>query len=101
MARMAWCAVPDIVTAVGMLLERARQIFCGMRMGIARHLLRGARGHDFPAERPALGPQIDHPVCRLDNVEIMLDHHDGSAAVEELAKGGQELLNIVKVQARG
>ena len=87
--RSLFCfAVPTIVMAVGVLLERARQVFSGVRMGIARHLLRRARGDDLPAERPALGPEIDHPIGRLDHVEIMLDHHDGSPAVEELAKCG-------------
>ena len=47
-----------------------------------------------------LGPQIDDPVRRLDDFEIVLDDNDRAARINEPPKGGQQFADVVKMQAR-
>ena len=47
----------------------------------------------------AFRPQIDDPVGRLDDVEIVLDHQNRSPAVDQLAERRQQFLNVVEMQA--
>ncbi len=69
-----------------------------MRVQIPRNLLRRAFGHNTAAAFAALRPQVDHPVGALDHVQIVLDHDQRTATVDQLPKGRQQLGNIVKVQ---
>src|ERR1700730_6464699 len=91
---------PRVATAVTMILEGEREIFSGVGVRIARHLLRSSRGHDGAALRAAFGTQIDHPIGRFDHVHIVFDDHNRRSAVQELAKRSQELLNVVEMQTR-
>ena len=72
-----------------------------MRLRISRHLLGSSRGHDLATGVAAFGPQIDHPVGGLNHVEVVFDDQHGGSAFEQFPERGQQLLNIVKVQARG
>src|SRR5579862_5022500 len=90
-----------VAATILVVLEGLRQIFSGVRVRIARDLLRGAGGNDAAAGVSALGAEINDPVGGLDDVEIVLDDEDGSAALEKLAKRAEEFLNIVEVQAGG
>ena len=65
------------------------------------HLLGRALGHDAPAASAALGAQVDDPVGRLDDVEVVLDDDDGVAVVDEPVQHLQQLLDIGEVQAGG
>ena len=79
-------------------LQHAREKFSRMRLRIARHLLGSSRCDHAAAAVAAFRPQIDHPVGGFDHVQIVLDDQHRSAAVEQFAKRGQQLLNIVEVQ---
>ncbi len=72
-----------------------------MRKLIAGDLLWRPGRHHLPALRTALRPQIDHPVRRLDHVEVVLDHHQRPPAVDQLAKRHQQLSYIVEMQPGG
>ena len=63
------------------------------------HVFRRARRNHVAALLARLGPQVDHPVGRLDHVEIVLDHHDGVAQVDQPVEHVQQLGQIVEVQA--
>jgi hypothetical protein len=43
--------------------------------------------------------EIDHMVRRLDHVEIVLDHEQAAAVVNQRAECGEKLVDVVEVQA--
>ena len=47
----------------------------------------------------ALGTEVDDPVGRLDDVEVVLDHHDRVAVVAQPVQHGEQHLDVVEVQA--
>ena len=63
-------------------------------------LLRCARCDDLAARSAAFGTEIDDPVRRLDHVEVVLDHDDRIALVDESVDDLQQLANVVEVKAR-
>jgi hypothetical protein len=48
-----------------------------------RDLLGRAPGHQAAALLAALGAHVDHAVGGLDHVEVVLDHHDGVALLDQ------------------
>ena len=42
----------------------------------------------------AVGPEVDHVVGRLDDVEVVLDEHDGVAGVDELVQRLEQALDV-------
>jgi hypothetical protein len=77
------------------------QSLAGVRQGVLHYLLRRADRHDLAARIAALGAEIDQPVGGADHVEVVLDHHDRVARGEELAERGEQLRDVLEVQARG
>src|SRR2546430_993995 len=53
-------------------------------------LLRRSHRDDLAPLVASLGAEVDHPVRRLDELDVVLDHHDGVAAVDELAERADE-----------
>ena len=72
-----------------------------MAGGVGGDLFRGAGGDDLAAAGAAFGAHVDDPVGGLDDVEVVLDDEEGAAAVDELAEGGEELGDVVEVEAGG
>ena len=60
-----------------------------------------AGGHDEAALVARLGPQVDHPVGGLDHVQVVLDHHDRVAQIDQPVEHVQQLGQVVEVQAGG
>ena len=61
--------------------ERAAEKLAGVACFAGGDLFRRA-GRDDPAARiPALGAKVDEIIRALDNIEIVLDHEHGTAAV--------------------
>jgi hypothetical protein len=56
-------------------------------------------GDDLDAAVSALRPQVDDPIRRLDDVEVVLDHDHGVALVAEAVQDVEQMLDVVKVQA--
>ena len=65
------------------------------------HLVRRAGADDFPARIAAFRTEIDDPVRGADHVEIVLDHHHRMPGDDELAQGGEQLGDVVEMQAGG
>src|SRR5687768_11931727 len=63
-------------------------------------VLRSAGEDDLPSLVAAFWTEIDDPVGRLDDLEIMLDHHDGIPLVDKLVQHFEQLPHVVEVQAR-
>ncbi len=72
-----------------------------MAGGIGGDLFGGAGGDDLAAAAAALGAHVDDPVGGFDDVEIVLDDEEGAAAFDEFAEGGEELGDVVEVEAGG
>ncbi|MCY1339899.1 hypothetical protein D9M69_257990 [compost metagenome] len=77
------------------------QRLAGMRRGAALHVFGRAGADHAAAGIAALGTQVDQPVGGADHVEVVLDHDQRMAAVEQLAEGQHQLGDIVEVQTRG
>src|SRR5262249_15216444 len=60
-----------------------------------------SRDNDLAAAVATLRTKVDDPIRRLDYIHIMLDHKHGAAGIDQLAEGGQQLADIVKVKAGG
>ena len=56
---------------------------------------------DFAAAAAAFGAEIDQPVGRLDDVQVVLDHDDRVAGVDEAVQHLQQLVDVVEVQSGG
>lgn len=66
---------------------------------VRRHLLRRALCDHRAAAGTAFGAHVDDPVGRLDDVEVVLDHHDRVAGVAQLVQHGQQQRDVGEVQA--
>ena len=51
--------------------------------------------------RASARPHVNHPVGTLDDVKIVLDHHDGVPGVGQFLQHAQEFANILEVETRG
>ena len=58
-------------------------------------------GDDETSAFTALGTEIDHPICCLDDVEIVFDDHNSVAVVDEASENREELANVVEMKAGG
>src|SRR3989344_6965184 len=65
----------------------------------SRNLFGRAFGDDSAAPLPSFGAEVDDPVGGFDDVEVVLDDDDGIAAVDELLEHGEELLDVLEVEA--
>ena len=64
-------------------------------------MCRGAGDHDFNPADPAFRAQVDDPVGGLDDVEVVFDNDNGVAVVAQAVQHGQQLRDIVEMQAGG
>jgi hypothetical protein len=81
--------------------QQPRQIPPRMTGHVHRNVLRGAHPHHHPASRAAFGPHVDQPIGGFDDVEVVLDHHDGVARIAQLVQHLQQQRDVGKVQAGG
>src|SRR5687768_16253785 len=56
-------------------------------------------GDDRAATNSAFGPEVDDPVRRLDDVEVVLDHQDGVPAIDEAVQHFEQQPDILEVQS--
>ena len=71
----------------------------GVRIFILRDLFRRSDRDDLAAADAAFGAEIDHVVGGFDHIEIVLDHEQASAVVDQGAEGGEQLVDVVEMQA--
>src|SRR5580658_10818688 len=68
---------------------------------VAGDLLGRAGGDDFAALVAAFGAEVDEPVGGFDDVEIVFNDKKRGAGLEKFAEGGEELGDVVEVEAGG
>ena len=64
------------------------------------NVLGAAHGHYFSPVGPGAGPEIDDPIRRLDQVQIVFDHDHGMTHVHKPVQHIQELPDVVTGKAR-
>lgn len=72
-----------------------------MAVGASGDVLWGAFGDDASALFTGLGAQVDDPVGRADDVEVMFDDEDGVAGIDQGVEGEEEDADVVGVEAGG
>ena len=65
----------------------------------ARELFRGPLPHELAAFGSAFRSQVDDPVGAFDHIQVVLDHNDRIARVNQLLKNTHQFANIIKMQA--
>lgn len=60
----------------------------------------GACGNNSAAAVAAFGAEVDDPVGRLDDFEVVLDDDDGVTRVGQLVQHFQKFRDVVEVEAR-
>ena len=65
----------------------------------ASNLFRSTLRHDGTTTHTAFGPEIDNPIGRLDDIEIVLDHEHGIATINQFVQHIQEDAHILEVQS--
>src|SRR5229473_1165486 len=60
-----------------------------------------AGSHDQAAACAAFGAEVDHPVGGLDDVEVVLDHDDRVAGLDQPGEHAEQLADVLEVQAGG
>ncbi len=81
--------------------QHRRKEFAGVAARRLDDVFRRAPGHDLAAAVTAFGAEVDHPVGGLDDFEIVLDHHNRVALVDQFVQHLQELRHVVEMQAGG
>src|SRR5471030_2666237 len=84
-----------------LLFQQRSQIFAGHAGRVGGDVFWRAGGDDLPAARAAFGAEVDDPVGRLDDVEVVLDDDQRVALVAQTVHHLQQQIDIVEVQAGG
>src|SRR3954465_7371662 len=63
------------------------------------YVLRCPSGHDLAPRAAAFGPHINDPISRLDDVQIVLDDHDGIALIAQPMQDVEQLRYVVEMQS--
>ena len=79
--------------------KKGREELPGGRLRVGSHGLRCA-AHEHPAAAAtAFRTQVDQVIGASDDVEVVLDHDDGVALIDELVQDVQQLAGVLEVQA--
>ena len=62
------------------------------------HRLRRPGGDDAAARAPSLGSEVDDPIRRLHDVELMLDNQHGVALIHELVQDAEQQAYVLEVK---
>src|SRR6185437_195013 len=85
----------------GVIVQQGRQVPSRRRLRYCADRLGGALGDDASAALASLGTEVDDPVGRLDDVQVVLDDHQRIACIAQLVKHGQQLCDVVEMQPGG
>jgi hypothetical protein len=72
-----------------------------VRGGRVHNLFGWADGDDVAARFAAFGAEVNDVVGGFDDIEIVLDDEQRAARFDERAKGGEQLVDVVEVEAGG
>ena len=72
-----------------------------MALLVLRNVLGRTDRNEFTAAVAAIRAHVDDPVGDLDDVEIVLDHHDGVAGIHQFLQHFHQRAHVVEMQAGG
>src|SRR6185312_1774968 len=81
-------------------MDNGPQSLARERFLAAGDRFRRARGHDLAAAGTPLRAEIDHPVRRLNHVQVVLDDEHRVALFGEAVEHVEQLANVLEVKAR-
>src|SRR5262249_46692077 len=61
--------------------------------------LRRSLTHDRAATLAPFGAEIDHPISRFNDLQVVLDHDDGASCFDKTPEGRKQFADIIKMQA--
>ncbi len=70
-----------------------------MRLGHLGDLFRSSFGDNLASGLAAFRTEIDNPVGRFDDIEIVLNDDERIAGIHKFVEDRQQLLDVVEVQA--
>ena len=70
-------------------------------MRMAHHLLWRAGTHDIATRIAAFGTQIDQPIRRSNDIEVVLDDEQRMTSSDQSTKRTEQLFNVIEVQPGG
>ena len=73
----------------------------GVRAAVLADSLRCPGGDDFAATIATFRPDINGPVCRFYDIQVMFDDDNCIAVIAQTVQYAQQLFNIVEVQTGG
>src|SRR5439155_19907946 len=73
----------------------------GITFHAAGHVFRRALRHDAPAAAAAFRTEVDHPIGRLDDVEVVFDDEQGVARRPQLEEDFEQFGHVAEVEAGG
>src|SRR5712692_2258621 len=68
---------------------------------IGRNLLRSADPDKLTAGVASFRSEVDHVIRGLDELDVVFDHHDGVAAIDQIAKRFDQLIDVRPMQSSG
>src|SRR5688572_17051174 len=77
------------------------QSHSGMRALASYNFLHGALDQNLPTALAAFRPEIDDPIRRANQIEVVLDYKQRMPSRQQLAEGAQQLGDIFEMQTRG
>src|SRR5262245_17494648 len=77
------------------------QRVAGCRMVDSGYLLGAANGDDLTAPLSPLRAQVNNIVCHLDDIQVMLNHHDGVSQSDKTAQNVEQFLYVMKMETGG
>src|SRR5579863_10242304 len=82
-----------------MAVQHSRQIFSCIRAGQLRNRLRRSDSDNLAATTTTLWAEIDDPIRRLDDFEVVLDDHNRAPYINQTAKGSQKFADVIEMQS--
>ena len=69
-----------------------------MRRLVLANLFGRSADDDFTAVGPTFRADVDDPVCGLDDIEIVFDHDDAVACIDELVQYGKQFADVLEMK---
>ena len=88
------------ITLLVVFVENGLEEAAGVGFGDGDNVFGTAFGDDATATVAAFGAKIDDPVGGFDDVHVVFDQKDAAAVLDEALEAGEELADVVEVEAR-
>src|ERR1051325_509825 len=96
--QISWCAA---LYCGGCVRTAGQEVSSRDASRIRCNLCRRPHRNHFAAAVAPVGTEVDDVIGGLDELDVVLDDEDGVAALDQLAEGGDELLDVAVMQAGG